>query len=266
MGKWWYVLIGAAASGPVWIVATYYAARRIFRGARRIAARARGREHFAEIGRLTAGLAHEIKNPLSTIHVNLRLLAEDLARHDDELHRRWLRRLDSARNEAARVRDILDDFLRYAGHYELNPQRTNLRALLQELLDFFEPQAAAAHVVLRTSFPDSPLEASVDAKLLKQALLNLLINATQAMESGGELLVKLSAARSQAVIEIIDTGPGMAPEVLGRVFDAYFSTKKSGSGLGLPTTRRIVAEHNGTIRAESEPGKGTRFIVTLPLA
>ena len=142
----------------------------------------------------------------------------------------------------------------------------DLRALMGELTDFFAPQAEAAGVVLRTAVPESPVPAHVDGKLLKQAVLNLMLNAVQAMARGGELLMRLSGGRSQAVLEVIDTGPGIAPEKLPKVFQVYFSTKPGGSGLGLPTTRRIIREHGGDIRVESALGKGTRFVITLPLA
>jgi len=266
MSKWWFLLAGVVLGGPLWVALTLYAGRRLWRSARRLTARSRGREHLAELGRLTAGLAHEIKNPLSTINVNLQLLAEDLARHDDELHRRWLRRLDSARAETDRVRDILDDFLRYAGHYELHRSPVDLRRLLEELLDFFGPQAEVAQVLMRVTLPDQPLRCNVDANLIKQAILNLLINAVQAMQRGGELLAKLSAGRQEAIIEVIDTGAGMDDETMAKIFQAYYSTKQGGSGLGLPMTRRIIREHGGTVRVESDPGKGTRFIIALPLA
>jgi signal transduction histidine kinase len=261
-----WLLVGAVLSAPVWIALTAYAGRRLWRATRRLSAKTRGKERFIELGHLVGGLAHEVKNPLSTINVNLKLLAEDLSRHGDEEHRRLAARVDRVRAESARIREILDDFLRFAGKCELAPIDADLRELVEELLDFFAPQAEAANVVLRSSLPDGPLPARVDVNLLKQALLNLMINAVQAMGDGGELLVRLTSQRGRAVMEVIDTGPGIPPEVLPRVFDAYYSTKPGGSGLGLPTTNRIVREHGGEIVVESEVGKGTRFVLKLPLA
>ena len=223
-------------------------------------------EHFAELGQLAAGLAHEIKNPLSTININLKLLVEDLGRSGDETHGRLLRRLLSVQDETARLKGILDDFLQFAGKVELNPTVTDLRVLVGELTDFFMPQAESAGVVLRTALPETPVPSRVDGKLIKQAVLNLMLNGVQALGRGGELLIRLSAARNRAVIEVIDTGPGIPPENLSKVFEVYFSTKSGGSGLGLPTTRRIIREHGGDIRVESTVGKGTRFVILLPLA
>jgi signal transduction histidine kinase len=262
----WWILIGALGAGPVWVALTLWASRRVWRSARRLSARAKGRDHLVELGQLAGGLAHEIKNPLSTINVNLRLLAEDLARGHDERHRQWLRRLENVQQEAARLREILDDFLRYAGRYELEPRTVDLRALIGELTDFFAAQAEAAQVVVRTSLPDAPVWARVDPKLIKQAVLNLMLNAAQAMTEGGELLIRVSAQRGGTVVEVIDTGPGIPPDELEKIFEVYYSTKSGGTGLGLPTTRRIVRASGGSLRAQSEVGKGTRFVITLPVA
>ncbi len=274
-GVWCFVL-GVLVSGPLWAAVAVWASRRVWSSAKRLSARAKGRDHLVELGKLAGGLAHEIKNPLSTINVNLKLLSEDLQRYHDEDHGRCLRRLRSVQAEADRLRAILDDFLRYAGRYEMSLSVQDVRAMVGELADFFAPQAQAGHVVLRTALSDTPVYCSVDANLIKQALLNLMINATQAMTRpdggqagpghGGELLIRVQASRGQAVIEVIDTGPGISPEVIERIWEVYFSTKKGGSGLGLPTTRRIIREHEGTIRVESEIGRGTRFVITLPLA
>lgn len=265
MNVWWF-LAGALASGPLCLLAGVWIARRTWRVARRLAARTKGHEHAAELAQLAGGLAHEIKNPLSTINVNLQLLVEDAARREDEQSARWLRRLKNVQAEADRLRSILDDFLHFAGRYELTLAETDLRHLIGELVDFFAPQGDAAHVVLRTVLPEEPIRCRVDANLIKQALLNLMINAVQAMPDGGELIIRLQADRSRALVEIIDTGLGIAEVDLERIFQAYYSTKKDGTGLGLPTTRRIVREHDGSIQVHSEPGKGTRFVVSLPLA
>lgn len=221
---------------------------------------------YTELTQLVGGLAHEIKNPLSTINLNLKLLGEDLGRYHDEEHHRLRRRLARVQDEARRVQQILDDFLRYTGKYELNLQRTDLCELIGELQDFFLPQAEAGGVVLRMSHPEGPLCCNLDADLIKQLLLNLMINATQAMEAGGELMVSVSSRDDCAMLEVIDTGPGIDPKVLDSIFQAYWSTKQGGSGLGLATARRIAREHGGTLRVESEPGKGTRFVLKLPLA
>jgi signal transduction histidine kinase len=238
----------------------------MWRRARQLGARAKGREHLAELGQLAGGLTHEIKNPLSTINVNLQLLAEDIAREDNENHRRWLRRLSHVQEEANRLSAILDDFLHYAGKLELDLAAVDIRRIISELVDFFTPQAEAAHVLLRITMHDQPVVCNVDANLIKQAVLNLMINATEAMTEAGELLIHVGAPSASAMIEVTDTGPGMDSEAQARIFDVYYSTKKHGTGLGLPTARRIIREHGGSLRVESELGKGTRFVISLPVA
>jgi two-component system sensor histidine kinase HydH len=265
MTNWWLLVVGATAAGPLGALLALWLTRRTRRRKIEAAAKAKAHDHLAELARLAGGLAHEIKNPLSTINVNLRLLSEDLARRDDDEHRRWLRRLRTVRNESDRLKTILDDFLRYAGKYELSMRPADLRRIVGELVDFFAPQADDARVVLRSALPEGRVPCHLDEDLLKQALINLMINAVQAMDGGGELLVQVAARDAQATVEVIDTGCGIPPDRLERIFDVYYSTKKGGTGLGLATTRRIIREHGGTIRLESEPGKGTRFVISLPL-
>jgi signal transduction histidine kinase len=266
MSNGWWMVLGAFVAAPLWFVAALLVYRRIWRSARKLSARTKGHDQLVELGHLAGGLAHEIKNPLSTVNMNLKLLAEDIARQDDPESQRSLRRLANVQTETARLKDILDDFLRYAGRMELTPEVIDLRRIVGELTDFFAPQADASRVVLRTSLPEQAVRVCVDVNLLKQALLNLMINALQAMPGGGELLIKLSSQRRSAVVEVIDTGGGIAPDELPRIFQVYYSTKSHGMGLGLPTTRRIIREHGGTIQVDSQPGKGTRFLITLSLA
>ncbi len=261
-----WLLIGIIAGSLTGLAVGALVTRRLWRNMRRMSARTKGREQLVELGQLAGGLAHEIKNPLSTINVNLELLAEDLARFDNPQQHRFLNRLHSVQDETARLKRILEDFLQYAGRVEMGTERVDLRTLIAQLVDFFEAQTDTSHVILRTTVPQEPAIADVDPKLIKQALLNLMINAVQAMTQGGELLVKLTVRRGQAMIEVIDTGSGISDEELARIFEVYYSTKTGGSGLGLPTTRRIIREHHGQLTVESELGKGTRFIITLPLA
>jgi two-component system, NtrC family, sensor histidine kinase HydH len=261
----WWIILGAVLAAPIWILLTLRVSRRVWLSARRLAARSRDTENLRELGQLTGGLAHEIKNPLSTINMNLKLLAEDLEHHDDELHNRWLRRLESVQHETQRLHAILDDFLRYAGKHELQLQNCDLRNVVEDLTDFFTPQAESARVIIRTSLASDTITCRIDTNLIKQALLNLMINAVEAMGDGGELIINVSSGKGKGTIEVIDTGPGLDPADIPQIFGVYYSTKSGGSGLGLPTTRRIVREHGGTIRVDSEPGKGTRFTIALPL-
>jgi signal transduction histidine kinase len=226
--------------------------------------RTRRAERLAELGTLTGGLAHEIKNPLSTVQLNLQLLQEDLD-PDNPAYNRIVNRLKTVRNETSRLRDILDDFLRYAGRIELDRRPVDLNHLLEELVDFFAPQAVLQRVQMRLKKAPEPLVAPVDAKLVKQAVLNLMLNALQAMPGGGELMLSLERRDGAAQIDVIDTGPGIPADAIPQIFAAYYSTKKGGTGLGLPMAKRIADEHAGSLSVTSEPDKGTNFTLRLPL-
>lgn len=248
--------------------------------------RAEDAERLAELGTMTGGLAHEIKNPLSTLSLNAQLLAEDVADLSvpDEQRRRITRRTESLRREADRLKGILTDFLQFAGRIRIDPEPQDLNVLVDELVDFFLPQALAAGVRLRATPAKHPAVARVDSALFKQALLNLLLNAVQALEAlppdgpARELMVRIEPATptrarggrpdggAMHTVHVTDTGPGISPEHVSRIFQPYFSTKKGGTGLGLPTARRIIEEHGGTLDVHTEPRRGTDFILRLPAA
>jgi two-component system, NtrC family, sensor histidine kinase HydH len=223
------------------------------------------RAQYTEISQLAGGLAHEIRNPLSTVSLNLDLLAEDFQKPETPRDRRVLQRVERLQHEVYRLRDILENFLRFARVQELGLASTDLNKIVGELCDFYEPTAASKGIVIRTFLtPDLP-SIRIDADLVKQALLNLVLNAEHAMPSGGELMLTTRRENGSVVLDVIDTGVGMTEEVRGRIFDAFFSTRSAGSGLGLPTARKIVEAHAGTIQVQSEPGKGSQFTVRLPV-
>ena len=241
--------------------------------------RALAAERLAELGSMTSGLAHEIKNPLSTLTLNAQLLREEVLDADlpEDIRGTVARRVDALARESARLKDILSDFLRFAGRMKLDPQAQDLRDLLHQLADFFHAQAERCGVLLRVDVPGIPVTARVDAGLLKQALLNLAINAVQAMtpegraepgERRGELILRLEldSTGTEARLSVIDSGPGIPEARRGTIFRPYASTKPGGSGLGLATTRRIVEEHGGTIQVYNGPDRGTCFTIRLPLA
>ena len=261
MGQFWTgLLIGVIGCLAIAAMVAIYAVRRFVLLERR----AREAERLAELGTLTGGLAHEIKNPLSTVQLNLQLLAEDLT-PDNPAYPRIVNRLKTVQKETSRLRDILDDFLRYAGQLELDRQPTDLNELLEELVDFFLPQAQQQKAKVRLKRYDQPLIAPVDPKLIKQAVLNLMLNALQAMPEGGDLILSASKEDGSALIDIIDTGRGIPPEAVDKIFQAYYTSKKGGTGLGLAMTQRIVKEHGGRLNVKSEIGKGSDFTLRLPL-
>ena len=233
--------------------------------------RAADAERLAELGSLTSGLAHEIKNPLSSVVLNAQLVEEamrDLEAPEDEKES-VVRRSEALVREAERLRTILTDFLQFAGRVRLDREPQDLRNVVEDLVDFFHPQADAAGVVLRADLPSREILVAIDAALLKQALLNLMINAVHAMESNPperprELLVRLSPSEDLVSVHVIDSGPGVPAEDREKIFHPYVSSTTGGTGLGLPTTRRIVEEHGGRIDLEVLEGRGSDFVVVLP--
>ncbi len=223
------------------------------------------RAQYAEIAQLAGGLAHEIRNPLSTMGLNLDLLAEEFPSPETARERRIVQKIDRVRREAHRLQGILEDFLRFARVQELPTKPADLNAVVDELRDFCEPQCAVDGIVFRTHYDEGLPLVRLDADLFKQALLNLILNAQKAMPDGGELILRTRREGPSAVLDVIDTGCGMDEDLQGKVFNAFFSTRSGGSGLGLPTTRKIVEAHGGTIGVRSEPGKGSQFTVRLPI-
>lgn len=268
------MLAGFGAGLLVAAGAGWWATRVLMRRARQAEGRARAAEHLAEIGSMTGGLAHEIKNPLSTIGMNAQLLAEavsDLPSVDEQQRGRLVRRAGTLKREVERLGDILSDFLDFAGELRLSPTRVDVNRLVEELADFFLPQAESRGVRIRVELAGEPAWVSGDAPRLKQAVLNLMLNATQAMaEVSGtlpkELMLRVRRRPRDGWIEVhvTDTGPGMPDDTADRVFHPYFTTKQGGTGLGLPTSRRIIQASGGVLSFTSEEGRGTDFVIELP--
>jgi signal transduction histidine kinase len=221
---------------------------------------------FAEIAALAGGLAHEIKNPLSTISLNLELLGEEVSAGDSPRDRRMLKKILAVQQECRRLDAILEDFLKFARLGELELVEGDLNQLVREFIEFYQPQLASNGVEISQHLsPDLPA-VRLDGALFRQALLNLALNAQQAMPRGGIIELQTRFRDGRVELVIIDNGCGMDEQTLSRIFDVFFSTKPAGSGLGLATVKRIVEAHGGRVAVESAPSCGTSFTVSLPPA
>ena len=223
-------------------------------------------QRYTELAALAGGLAHEIRNPLSTLNLNLQLLAEDFAQAEEPRERRAHQKIARLHKVVQQLERLLNDFLRFARVGRLEGVPSDLSALARDLIEFFAPQAEATGVVVRDETRDGLPAVRADRDLLKQALLNLLLNAHAAMPKGGELIVRTRADGGDVCLDVIDTGVGMSAETQGKIFTPFFSTRPGGSGLGLPTAQRIVEAHGGTLAAASAVGTGTAFTIRLPAA
>ena len=220
---------------------------------------------LAAISRLTGGVAHEIKNPLNAIALRLELLRARLGNPDPELSGQ----IDILSKEVLRLDRVVKTFLDFSKPVEVHLEDVDLAALVREVVEFVTPQAKGANIQVEFSAPAEPAYMRGDSDLLKQAVLNLVINAVDAMPEGGRLGVALEKGRGEKaddklILEVSDTGPGIPPELRDKVFQLYFTTKLGGSGIGLAMTYRAVQLHNGTISFKSEADSGTTFRLEFP--
>jgi signal transduction histidine kinase len=225
--------------------------------------RRRGEELHSLVGTMASGIAHEIRNPLSTLRMNLQLLREDWENPITEREQKGRRRIDVLLRETERMETVVSDFVRIAAGHALRLEPTNLNALAGELLDFLAPQAERAHVRIVRDFAKTLPPVQADPNLIRQAVLNLLVNAQQVLPTGGEIRVRTADNGQFVKLAVSDNGPGIPSEHREKIFNLYFSTKPGGTGLGLPMVKKIVEEHQGAIEVETELKKGTTFTICL---
>lgn len=221
-------------------------------------------ERLAQLGTLLAGFAHEVRNPLSTIGLNLQLVQEEFKDADGTRDKRIQKRLSTVQAEVLRLQKILEEFLSFARAPEPKLEPLDLNRRLQEVVDFHQPEMQGCDISLRF-YPGAGIgQVALDWDHMRAAIVNLLRNAREATPPGGEILVSTARDDGNVLVRVTDTGAGIQPELRERVLEPFFSTKKAGTGLGLATVRRVVAEHGGTLTLQSEVGKGTQFTLCLP--
>lgn len=214
---------------------------------------------------LAAGLAHEIKNPLSTINLTLQLLREDVEGGRHSAPNALLHRIDLVISEVEHLQRIVKDFLRLARAPKLNLQEGDVNSLVEEVQAFLAPEFRERGVSATLQVDRSIRAVRIDLPLFRQVVNNLFRNALQAMPEGGTLTVQTHREGDRFVLDVIDTGRGIPDEIRARIFDGFFSTKPEGTGIGLALSRQIVELHGGTLNVQSAPGKGSLFRVDLPL-
>ncbi len=217
------------------------------------------------LSRLLARLAHEIRNPLSSLDIHVQLMEEDLGQMAPQTKEKLAGRLEIIHGELHRLENIVRQFLRLAGPSALELAPVEISSLIEHVRELLEPEAAAREIqlVTRLAEPSPPLLADADQMI--QALLNLVINALQAVERRGRVEVRTLAEPDFLLISVHDSGPGVPSDGLGAIFDPYYTTKPGGTGLGLWIAQQIVTAHGGTIQAANAAEGGAVFTVRLPL-
>jgi signal transduction histidine kinase len=219
-------------------------------------------DRLAAISRVSGGVAHEVKNPLNAILLHVEVAKAKLARGDTDV----APQMEIISREILRLDRVVKTFLDFTKPVELNLATVTMQELLGEIVELARPQAEAAKIRVNVLQEAEGVNVRVDRDLLKQAVLNVVVNAIEAMPQGGELRFEALAGEDTAEIRVSDTGAGIAPELREKIFRLYFTTRKEGSGIGLAMSFRIVQLHDGTIDFTSEPGKGTTFFIRLPIA
>lgn len=219
-------------------------------------------DRMAALSRVSSGVAHEVKNPLNAILLHVEVARAKLAHGDTEIEPQ----MEIISREILRLDRVVKTFLDFTKPVELSLSTVRLGELLAEIVELARPQAESSEIQVTVEREPDEVEVRVDRDLVKQAFLNIVVNAMQAMPEGGELRFSSFASEDTAEIRISDTGPGIPPELRDKIFRLYFTTKKEGSGIGLAMAFRIVQLHDGTIDFTSEPGRGTTFCIRLPIA
>jgi hypothetical protein len=219
-------------------------------------------DRLAAISRVSGGVAHEVKNPLNAILLHVEVARTKLAHGDTDI----APQMEIISREILRLDRVVKTFLDFTRPVELNLSNVPLGELMAEIVELARPQAESSQIQVSMERAAAEVDIRVDHDLVKQAFLNIVVNAMQAMPEGGELRFASFAGEDTAEIRISDTGPGIPSELREKIFRLYFTTKKEGSGIGLAMAFRIVQLHDGTIDFTSEPGKGTTFFIRLPIA
>ncbi|MGQ9616134.1 MAG: two-component system sensor histidine kinase NtrB [Spirochaetota bacterium] len=223
-------------------------------------------ESLAALTTLSAGVAHEIKNPLASIDIHIQLLSKEIAKLDEESAKNMRNLIMIVKEEIERLNSIVQDFLFAVRPMNLNLSLENVNDIVKELVRFLQYELMEADIEAVLELDENIPQVLVDPKYLKQALLNIIKNAIEAIHDGGEIRIKTEHnTDGDVVIHIIDNGEGIPENIIGKIYEPYFTTRKFGTGLGLVIVYKIIKELGGDIQVKSKLGEGTRFSVTLPV-
>ena len=258
------VVVAAALALGV-LVAGFFYVLHLLRKNRRLEHARQSAARASYVGLLASGLAHEIRNPLNAMSMNLQMLEEELVDVPGVERADFAELLEATKSEIKRLESLVNNFLEYARPKPPRFEPRDLNVVVREVLRFLEADFRQSGIELRANFEPLLPDVEIDETQLKQALINLLVNARQVLAEGGVVGVRTRAgARGDVVLEVEDNGPGIREDMRERIFEVFYSSRGGGTGLGLPIARQIVERHGGVIELETEVGRGTKFSIRLP--
>jgi signal transduction histidine kinase len=222
-------------------------------------------ERLSSLGHLAAGVSHEIRNPLNAISMGLQRLKREFVPSDQMKRDEYEAFTGMILKEVRRVNEIVEQFLGLARPFQLRLEKYSIRELLSHLISLLQEEASSQNITFRVEFDPHLPSIWMDNEKLTQAFLNIMKNGMQAMAQGGVLNVRAAASRKELEVTVVDSGSGISPEEMEKIFNYYYTTKEKGTGLGLPIAHRIIEAHEGRIRVESRVGRGTKVVVRLPI-
>jgi signal transduction histidine kinase len=222
-------------------------------------------ERLSSLGHLAAGVAHEIRNPLNAMGMGLQRLKREFLPPDETKKEEYISFVELILKEIRRVNEIIEQFLTLSRPFQLNLRESSLQDLLRNLVTFFQEEVSSLGITLQTEIPSELPLIKMDPERLTQALINIMKNGMQAMGQGGSLRIETKSLKEGVEVIISDSGSGIPPEQMEKIFNYYYTTKEKGVGLGLPIAHRIIEAHGGQLKIESRVGSGTKVIVTLPV-
>jgi signal transduction histidine kinase len=259
LSVFFFLVLGISAITLIWVNQN-----RSLKKMREMEERIQLAERLSSLGHLAAGVAHEIRNPLNAIGMGLQRLNREFLPMEESKKNEYLSFTDVISNEVRRVNGIIEQFLTLSRPFQLNLQLTFLQDLLKNLITLFQGEASSQGITLQAQL-DSPLPpVKVDSEKLTQALINIMKNGMQAMKKEGVLRIEAKPLKDHVEVTISDTGSGIPPDQMEKIFNYYYTTKENGVGLGLPIAHRIIEAHRGQLKVESKVGVGTKVTITLP--
>jgi signal transduction histidine kinase len=255
-----FLILGVSAITLIWVNQN-----RHLRKVKEMEDRVQLAERLSSLGHLAAGVAHEIRNPLNAIGMGLQRLKKEFLPQEDSKKDEYLSFTEVILKEIRRVNEIIEQFLTLSRPFQLNLRVSSLQDLLKNLITLFQEEASAQGITLQAEWKDDLSPIRMDSERLTQALINIMKNGMQAMEKGGILRIETHSLKDRVSVVIIDSGSGIPPDQMEKIFNYYYTTKEKGVGLGLPIAHRIIEAHGGQLTVESKVGVGTKVTITLPV-